>query len=128
MLLTALLTLRRVAIHHHALLAGSLQDVSALMAECIGGSSAQVSQAAIMCLLDLFISLGAPMLRHCENQLVPHQSCLLALLLAASLGRTPEIRHWAEQALRWVGAESGCMAGKANVHVRASHASCKLPH
>lgn len=51
--------------------------------------------------LDLLVSFGNPMLRYCEQRLVPHHSCLLALLMAASLGRTPAIRAWAEEALRW---------------------------
>lgn len=59
--------------------------------------------------LDLLISFGNPMLRYCEQRLVPHHSCLLALLMAASLGRTPAIRAWAEEALRWVHAGSQSM-------------------
>lgn len=51
--------------------------------------------------LDLLVSFGNPMLRHCEQRLVPQHSCLLALLMAAALGRTPAIRHCADEALRW---------------------------
>lgn len=50
-LLNGLLTLRRVAIHHHSLLAGSLEDVVALLLECLHGGSEQVGQAAIMALV-----------------------------------------------------------------------------
>lgn len=41
------------------------------------------------------------MLRHSENRLIPQYSCLLGLLMAASCGRTPAIRYWANEALRW---------------------------
>lgn len=50
-LLNMLLTLRRVAIHHHSLLAGSLEDVVALLLECLHGGSEEVGQAAIMALV-----------------------------------------------------------------------------
>lgn len=103
-LLAALLTLRRVAIHHHALLAASLEDVVGLLVECLHGGDAAAAQAAVMALLDLFVSYGNAMLRHCEPRLAPGRSALLALLLAAALGRTPAIRHWANEALRWAGA------------------------
>ena len=101
MLLTALLTLRRVAIHHPQLLDDSLEDVSQVLLECLHGSDASVTQAAVMALLDLLISYGGGMLRHLEHAGgLPQYSCLLALLLAASRGRTPAIRAWANEALR----------------------------
>lgn len=109
MLLAALLTLRRVAIHHHALLASSLPAVAALLLECLQGGDPAVAQAAAMCLLDLFVSFGSAMLRvlgppppteDTSATAPPLPSCLLGLLLAAALGRTPAIRHWAGEALR----------------------------
>jgi hypothetical protein len=99
-LLTALLTLRRVAIHHHGLLGESLADVAALLMECLHGKDAALGQAAVMALLDLLVSFGSAMLRHCEHASIPQHSCLLGLLLAASTGRTPAIRYWANEALR----------------------------
>lgn len=115
-LLTALLALRRVAIHHHQLLADSLGDVVQLLLECLHGSDPAASQAALMALLDLLVSFGSAMLRHCDHRAVagagggsspslqPPQparySCLLGLLLAASCGSTPAIRHWANEAGR----------------------------
>ena len=115
-LLTALLALRRVAIHHHQLLADSLGDVVQLLLECLHGSDAAASQAALMALLDLLVSFGSAMLRHCEHRaaaaatgspsLQPPQparySCLLGLLLAASCGSTPPIRHWGNEAGRYL--------------------------
>lgn len=50
-LLSGLLTLRRIAIHHHTLLAGSLEDVVALLLECLHGGGEEVGQAAIMALV-----------------------------------------------------------------------------
>jgi len=101
-LLTALLTLRRVAIHHPQLLDDSLEDVSQVLLECMHGGSPPVCQAAVMALLDLMISFGSGMLKHLEHDGgLPQYSCLLALLLAASRGRTPAIRAWANEALRW---------------------------
>ncbi len=55
-LLNGLLTLRRVAIHHHTLLASSLEDVVALLLECLHGGTEEVGQAAIMAL----VREGAP--------------------------------------------------------------------
>ena len=67
-LLTALLALRRVAIHHHQLLTDSLGDVVQLLLECMHGSDASASQAALLALVDLLVSFGSAMLRHCEPQ------------------------------------------------------------
>lgn len=50
-LLTALLTLRRVAIHHHPLLGDSLEDVVALLMECLHGGAVPVGQAALLTLV-----------------------------------------------------------------------------
>lgn len=73
----------------------------ALLMECLHGGDAAVGQAATLALLDLLVSFGSAMLRHCENRTMPQYSCLLGLLLAASCGRTPAIRHYANEALRW---------------------------
>jgi hypothetical protein len=114
-LLTALLALRRVAIHHHQLLTDSLGDVVQLLLECMHGSDASASQAALMALVDLLVSFGSAMLRHCEPQTdgsggspslqppqpPPRYSCLLGLLLAASWGSTPAIRLWGNEAGRY---------------------------
>ncbi|KAL4431126.1 hypothetical protein ABPG75_006382 [Micractinium tetrahymenae] len=102
-LLAALLTLRRVAIHHPHLLDDSLEDVSQVLLECLHGSDAAVAQAAVQALLDLMVSYGGGMLRHLEHAgALPQHSCLLGLLLAASRGRTPGIRAWANEALRFM--------------------------
>ena len=99
-MLAALLTLRRVAIHHKHLLVGSLGDTAALLLECMHSGDAAVAQAAVMALLDLLATFGNAMLRHLEppppadQRSLPQQhSCLLALLMAAALGSTPSIRH-----------------------------------
>lgn len=109
-MLAALLTLRRVAIHHKHLLVGSLGDTAALLLECMHSGDAAVAQAAVMALLDLLATFGNAMLRHLEppppadQRSLPQQhSCLLALLMAAALGSTPSIRHWADEALRCTG-------------------------
>lgn len=93
-----------MAIHHHQLLGSSLEDAAALLLECLhGGGDPAVGQAAAMALLDLFISFGSAVLRVLERQQQePQHSCLLGLLMAAALGRTPAIRHWANEALRCV--------------------------
>jgi hypothetical protein len=115
-LLTALLSLRRVVIHHQQLLADSLRDVVQLLLECLHGSDGTASQAALMALLDLLVSFGSAMLRHCEThtggsggspalqppQPPPRYSCLLGLLLAASCGTTPAICHWGNEAGRYM--------------------------
>lgn len=112
-LLTALLALRRVAIHHPHLLADSLEDVIQVLLECVHGANTSVSQAAVMALGDLMMSFGNAMLRHLEHgsfsgssgngngrERLPQYSCLLGLLVAASRGRTPAIRVWANEVLR----------------------------
>ena len=70
------------------------------------------------------MSFGNPMLRYCEQHLVPHHSCLLSLLMAASLGRTPAIRYWAEEALRWVLAVAVPAVPCASFQV--SHIDCRM--
>lgn len=103
-LLAALLAIRRVAIHHPHLLASSLEDAAALLLECLhSAADPAAGQAAVMAMLDLLVSFGSAALRVMEAQQAappPQPSCLLGLLLAAALGRTAAIRHWADEALK----------------------------
>lgn len=102
-----------MAIHHHHLLASSLGDAAALLLECLHSETgdAAAGQAAVLAMLDLLVSFGSAALRVMEAQqaaVPPQHNCLLGLLLlAAALGRTAAIRHWADEALKCGGMGHG---------------------